>query len=79
MDEKFRVFFNYSGTQPGVSVTPGFDEAVVEIKNDDGRYQIIHVCRSNCSMYISVNWIFCLGFLCDSINIDKKLFRVNCK
>ena len=37
-------------------MTPGFDEAVVEIKNDDGRYQIIHVCTS----------LFHLGFWCDT-------------
>ena len=54
-------------------MTPGFDEAVVEIKNDDGRYQIIHVCRSNCSMYISVIWSFHLGFWCDSKIIYEKI------
>ena len=35
-DEQFQVFFTYSGGQPGVAFRPGFDEATVTIRNDDG-------------------------------------------
>ena len=35
-DEQFQVTFTYSGGQPGVVVRPGFDEANITIKNDDG-------------------------------------------
>ena len=35
-------------------MTPGFDEAVVEIKNNDGRYQIICVCRFNCYLFLQL-------------------------
>ena len=54
-------------------MTPGFDEAVVEIKNDDGRYQIICVCRSNC-YFVSAVSSFHLRFWCDSIITDKRLY-----
>ena len=43
-------------------MTPGFDEAVVEIKNDDGRCQIIRVCKS--LLIISAISSFHLGFWC---------------
>ena len=35
-DEQFQVSFTYSGSQPGVVVRPGFDEAMITIENDDG-------------------------------------------
>ena len=35
-DEQFQVSFTYSGRQPGVVVRPGFDEANITIRNDDG-------------------------------------------
>ena len=35
-DEKFLVSFSYTAGQPGVTVTPGFDQATVTIWNDDG-------------------------------------------
>ena len=35
-DEQFQVSFTYSGSQPGVVVRPGFDEAMITIRNDDG-------------------------------------------
>ena len=35
-DERFQVSFTYSGGQPGVAVRPGFDEANITIRNDDG-------------------------------------------
>ena len=35
-DELFQVSFTYSGSQPGVVVRPGFDEANIIIENDDG-------------------------------------------
>ena len=35
-DEQFQVSFTSSGGQQGVVVRPGFDEANVTIKNDDG-------------------------------------------
>ena len=35
-DEQFQVSFTYSGNQPGVVVRPGFDEANITIRNDDG-------------------------------------------
>ena len=35
-DEQFQVSFTYSGGQPGVVVRPGFDEANITIRNDDG-------------------------------------------
>ncbi len=35
-DEQFQVSFTYSGGQPGVVVRPGFDEAIITIRNDDG-------------------------------------------
>ena len=35
-DEQFQVSFTYSGGQPKVTVRPGFDEATVTIRNDDG-------------------------------------------
>jgi hypothetical protein len=34
-DEKFLVSFSYTAGQPGVTVTPGFDQATVTIWNDD--------------------------------------------
>ena len=46
-------------------MTPGFDEAVVEIKNDDGRYQIIRVCKS--LLFISAISSFHLGFWYETI------------
>ena len=35
-DEQFQVSFTYSGGQTGVVVRPGFDEANITIRNDDG-------------------------------------------
>ena len=35
-DEDFQVSFTYSGGQPGVAVRPGFDQANITIRNDDG-------------------------------------------
>ena len=35
-DEQFQVSFTYFGGQPGVAVIPGFDEANITIRNDDG-------------------------------------------
>ena len=34
--EQFQISFTYSGGQPGVIVRPGFDQANITIKNDDG-------------------------------------------
>ncbi len=42
-DEQFQVSFTYSGGQPGVVVRPGFDEANITIKNDDGWFVSIHL------------------------------------
>ena len=35
-DEQFQLSFTYSGSQPGVIVRPGFDQAKITIRNDDG-------------------------------------------
>ena len=35
-DEQFQVSFTYSGSQPKVTMRPGFDEATITIRNDDG-------------------------------------------
>ena len=37
-DEQFQLSFTYSGSQPGVIVRPGFDQANITIRNDDGMY-----------------------------------------
>ena len=55
-------------------MTPGFDEAVVEIKNDDGRYQVKHVCKS--LLHISAISSFHLGFWCDITITDKRLYYI---
>ena len=54
-DEQFQLSFTYSGSQPGVIVRPGFDQANITIRNDDGMYicfllfirdmHSLHVCR----------------------------------
>ena len=37
-DEQFQLSFTYSDSQPGVIVRPGFDQANITIRNDDGMY-----------------------------------------
>ena len=51
-------------------MTPGFNESDIEIKNDDGRYEIICVCSSN--WYLSLQLVH---FAWDSgIITDKRWY-----
>ena len=39
-DEQFQLSFTYSGSQPGVIVRPGFDQADFTVRNDDGMFML---------------------------------------
>ena len=42
-DELFQLSFTYSGSQPGIIVRSGFDQANITIRNDDGMFMFSSV------------------------------------